>query len=121
MKVCVACQSPGGLDAEVTSPLEESDMLDYYEVGPDGRVKLMAETRQCAGSCSDAVEGIARRGTDVVIVAGLSPDALLKFWNAGVRVLRAEGNPARELIKAFCENRLREIGIDEFSSLRRGK
>ncbi len=121
MKVCVACQSPGGLEAEVTFPLEESELLDYYEVHRGGEIEHVAETMQCAGSCSDVVEGIAMRGTEAVIVAGLTPAALLKFRNAGVRVLRAEGKPVRELIRAFSEDRLQEIGIDQFSRLGRGK
>ena len=39
----------------------------------DGSFAQIAQTRQCAGACSDAVEGIARRDIKTIIVAGISP------------------------------------------------
>ena len=119
MRICIAGQSPGGPDGTVTAPLEESEVLDYYDLTGEGSFEHLAQTRQCAGSCSDAVEGIARRGAKTVIVADLSPDSLLRFRSAGIRVLKASSSSARELMRLFSANRLEEIGIDQFARLRR--
>ena len=102
----------------VNAPLEESEVLDYYEVGSDGNFAQIAQTRQCAGACSDAVEGITRRDVKTIIVAGISPSSLLKFKNAGIRVLKANSQSVRELIDAFAKSSLEEIGIDQFAKLR---
>ena len=93
--------------------------MDYYEVDSDGSFEQVAQTRQCAGTCSDAVEGIARRDVKIIIVAGISPNSLLKFKNAGVQVLKANSQSVRELMDAFATNSLEEIGIDQFARLRK--
>jgi len=119
VRICIPCQSPGGPEGAITAPLEESEVLDYYEVDSDGSFAQIAQTRQCAGACSDAVEGIARRDVKTIIVAGISPNSLLKFKNAGIRVLRANSQSVRELMDAFATNCLEEIGMDQFAKLRR--
>jgi len=119
VRICIPCQSPGGPEGAVTAPLEESEVLDYYEVYGDGSFEHVAQTRQCAGACSGAVEGIARRDVKTIIVAGISPSSLLKFKNAGIRVLKANSRSIRRLMDAFAMNSLEEIGIDQFAKLRR--
>jgi predicted Fe-Mo cluster-binding NifX family protein len=119
VRICIPCQSPGGPEGAVTAPLEESEVLDYYELDSDGSFEQVAQTRQCAGACSDAVEGVTRRDVKTIIVAGISPNSLLKFKNAGIRVLKANSQSVRELIDALATNILEEIGIDQFAKLRR--
>jgi len=121
VRICIPCQDPGGPDGVVAAPLEESEVLDYYEVHPDGSYECLAQTRQCAGSCSDAVERISRRGAKVIIVKSVSPSSLLKFRNLGVRVLKANSSSVAELMRDFAKNRLEEIGIDQFAKLGRMK
>jgi len=93
--------------------------LDYYEVHADGSFGQVAQTRQCAGACSDAVEGIVRRDVKTIIVAGISPNSLLKFKNAGIRALKANSRSVRELMDALATNSLEEIGINQFAKLGR--
>jgi predicted Fe-Mo cluster-binding NifX family protein len=117
VRICIASQDPGELEGLVTAPIEESEILDYYDVSSDGRFLHVAQTRQCAGSCSDAIEGIARREVNTVIVARLSPNSLLKFWRAGIKVLRADSESVPELLKSFLDNSLAEIKINQFAKL----
>jgi predicted Fe-Mo cluster-binding NifX family protein len=119
MRICIACQSPGGPEGIVTAPLEESEILDHYEARDDGSFEHIAQTRQCAGCCSDAVEGIARREVKAVIVAGVSPNSLLKFTNDRIRVLKASSRSVKGLMQSFANGALEEIGMDKFAKLRR--
>lgn len=117
MRVCIASQDPGELEGLVLAPLEESEVLDYYDVSESRAFSHVAQTRQCASTCSDGIDGIARRGATDVIVAGLSPNSLLKFWRAGVRVYRADSKSVPDLMKSFLAGSLPEIKIDQFASL----
>jgi len=119
MKICIPCQSPGGLDAAVVEPLEESEILDYYEVHDDRNFEHTAQMRGCLGGCSDPVEAITRRGVEAVIVAGISPRSLMLFRNAGIKVLRADNPVVRSLIDSFIAESLEEIGVKEFAAQRR--
>jgi predicted Fe-Mo cluster-binding NifX family protein len=113
MKVCIPCQSPGGPDAVVNAPFEESEMLDYYEVHEDGNFDLVAQMRSCLGGCSDPVEAVTRRGVEVIVVTGISPRSLMLFRNAGIKVLRADSPAVRSLIDSLHRGALPEIGVDE--------
>jgi predicted Fe-Mo cluster-binding NifX family protein len=101
----------------VSESFEDAELLDYYEVDSDGRFDLQAQMRSCSGGCSDPVEAVARRNVNVIIVRAIAPHSLMRFWNAGVRVLKADNSPARILIESFVAGTLKEIGIDRFATL----
>jgi predicted Fe-Mo cluster-binding NifX family protein len=117
MRVCVACQFPGGPEAEIVYSLEESELFDCYEVHDDGRYELTAQTRRCA--CSDLVEPIIRRGVEAVVVKGLAPNSLLALGNAGIRVFLTESQSAKAALDVLTEGRLREVGLRDFSTIGR--
>ena len=93
----------------MTARFETADMLDYYDVESGGTFTQVAQTRNCAGGCSDPVERISRRGVDVLIVAGISQSYLNRFRRTGVKVLRADSESVDELIRAAAQNRLKEM------------
>lgn len=117
MRICIPCQFPGGPDAVVSAPFEESELFDYYEVQEDGKFEHLAQMRPCLGGCSDPIEAVTRREVKAVIVAGISPSSLMRFSNSGIMVLRADSPSVRALIDSFATGRLVKIGIDEFAKL----
>lgn len=121
MKICVPCQFPGGPDGVVAYPFEESELLDYYEIEEDGNFEHVAQTKLCMGGCADPVETITRRDVEVVVVAGLSPDSLLRLKNSGVRVFRTDPGQVMSIIDSFLSGDLKEIGMDQFSDLGKQK
>lgn len=121
MRICVPCQFPGGPDGVVAAPFEESELLDYYEIGEDGNFEHIAQTRQCLGGCSDPVEAITRRGVESIIVTGISPNSLLKFTNAGIKVFRTDPGQVMSIIDSFISGTLEQIGLDQFAKLGKQK
>lgn len=122
MKVCVACSDPGGLDAAIDASFKLTAILDYYDVHTDGYVEHLAQMRNCGGGgCTDPVETMKRRDVEKVIVTGLSPGNLLQFRNYGIRVLRTENPSVRQSIDALIKGELKEITIDQFSTVSKQK
>jgi len=112
LKICIPCQFPGGPDAVVNAPFEESELLDYYEVHEDGNFEHLAQTRPCLGGCSDPVEAITRRGVEAIIVVEISPSSLMRFSRSGIKVLKADNPAVRSLIDSFVAGDLKEIHVD---------
>ena len=109
MRVCIPSPYPGGPDTPVTAEFELADMLDYYELNPDGSFAQIAQTRNCIGACIDPVEAIMRRGVEKVIVTGISGSYLMRFRNARIKVLQASDTNAAKLLAATARNELKEI------------
>ncbi len=108
---------PGGPSAEVSDAFEDTELLDYYEVNPDGSLDHSAQMRSCQGGCSDPVEVVTRRNVDAIIVNGISPHSLMRFYNAGVKVFAADSSSIRTLIDSLIAGELKEIGIDRFATI----
>jgi predicted Fe-Mo cluster-binding NifX family protein len=122
MKVCVPSTSPGGPEAPIGAPFKETDLLDYYELRPDGEFEHLAQMRNCGGgACIEPVEAIRHRGVESVIVASLGPDTLLRFHNYGIKVFAADGPSVRAALGSLAAGGLREITIGEFAHLRNQK
>ena len=119
MKICIPSQSPGGPDAIVSTSFEEAELLDYYEIHEDGNFDHTAQMRLCDSGCSDPVEAIARRGTEAIVVASISPGKYGRFGRAGVMMLRANNPSARGLIDSLVTDGLEEMGSNRLVLLRK--
>lgn len=105
----------------MAAPFEESELLDYYEIREDGNFEHIAQTRQCFGGCSDPIETITRREVGAMIVVGISPNSLLRFTSAGIKVYRTDPGQAMAIIDSFISGTLEEIGRDQFAKLGKQK
>jgi len=110
MRICIPSPYPGGPDTRLTAEFELADMLDYYDVKPDGSYNHIAQTRNCIGACIDPVEAIMHRGVERVVVKGIGPSYLSRIPGAGVKVYLADSESVDELINALAKNELDEIG-----------
>jgi len=118
VKVCIPCESPGGPDGAIATPFEETGVLDYYDVHPDGMFELTAQMRNCGEStCIDPVDAIVARKVEVVIVTSLSPSALTRFHNEGVKVLVTDNPSVRATLDLLAKGELQELTMGRFAEL----
>jgi len=121
MRVCIPSLDPGGPGGVAAASFEDTEVFDFYDVHPDGNFECVAQTRPCVCWGPDQAEAVSRRGIDAIVVAGISPSALLRFTAAGVRVLRVDKPSVAVLLESYAAGRLEEIRIGEFSRLRKMK
>ena len=118
VKVCIPCDGSGGPDAAIASAFEETSLLDYYEVHPDGMFEHTSQTRNCgAATCVDPVDAIIGRGVEAVIVTSLSPSSLMRFHNSGVKVLVTDNPSVRATLDLLAKGALQELTMDAFAGL----
>lgn len=119
MKVCIGSAFPGGLDAEIVYPFEESELFDYYILEPVSGPEHVAQTRRCL--CADLVEPLVRRGIDAVVVKDLTPASLFKFASAGVRVFVTAERTVRSSLDLLRDGKLQELGMKDMARLGRNR
>lgn len=117
MKICVGSQWPGGIDADIRFPLEDSELFDYFEMGEDGSIEHTAQGRRCL--CADLIEPIVRRGVDAVVVKDLTTTSLFKFASAKVGVYLTRENSVRASLASLRAGNLEELGMRDLSKLAR--
>lgn len=117
MKVCVGTQLPGGIDADIRFPLEDSELFDYFELDDDGGVEHTAQGRRCL--CADLIEPIVRRGVDAVVVRDLTTTSLFKFASAKVRVYLTKDDSVRAALASLRAGNLEELGMRDLAKLAR--
>mgnify|MGYP002387500734 CR=1 FL=1 len=118
MKICIPCDGPGGPDAAIASALEDTGLLDYYDVHTDGMFEHTSQARNCgAATCVDPVDAIIGRGVEAVIVTSLSPSSLMRFHNAGVKVLVTDNPSVRATLDLLAKGALQELTMDRFAEL----
>ena len=121
MRVCIPAMDPGGPDGIAAPSFEETETFDFYDFLPDGSFEMTAQTRPCACWGPDQAEAVSRRGIDAVIVGGISPNALLRFRSASVRVLRVNDPSIAALLVSFFAGKLEEIGYGQVAVSRKKK
>lgn len=116
MKVCIPSKRPGGPDSIIPGHFNEMEIIDYYEVRPDGGFDHMAQSAYCGGGCFDIVEAMIRRGIEALVVNGITASTLNRFRSEGVKVLRADDQVVRTLLDAVAAGRLKALNPKQASS-----
>lgn len=122
VKVCIPCAEPGGPDAAIESPFEETDILDYYDLRQDGMFEHTAHMRNCGGAaCIDPVEAIVGRKSEAVVVTGISQSNLMRLKNAGVKVLVATNPSVRVILDELASGSLKELNESDLRMMAEGR
>lgn len=110
MRICIPCVLPGGPEGALAPSFEAMEVLDYYEPDEAGCYEHTLQTFTCGGaSCAEPVEAIIRRGTDVLLVAGIRPYTAARLKAAGVRVLHARSRSVADGLRDISSGLLEEI------------
>ena len=84
----------------------------------DGPVEHTSQARNCgAATCVDPVEAIIGRGVEAVVVTSLSPSSLMRFHNAGVKVLVTDNPSVMVTLDMLARGGLQELTMEMFAAL----
>jgi predicted Fe-Mo cluster-binding NifX family protein len=72
-------------------------------------MKTVPNVGEHAGGMGQSHDHIVKLKPNAIVVYGMGPRGLTAFQDAGVAVLRADGNTVREVIAAHNEDRLQEL------------
>jgi len=110
VRVCIPSKEPGGPDSTIPPHFNEMEVIDYYELRPDGGFEHSAQSVFCGGGCFDVVEAMILRKVEALVVGGISSTTLTRFRMAGVKVYSGDGHEVRHLLRSLAAGRLKELG-----------
>ncbi|MBN1678013.1 MAG: NifB/NifX family molybdenum-iron cluster-binding protein [Candidatus Thermoplasmatota archaeon] len=116
MRVCIPSRKPGGPDSVIPDHFNEMEVIDYYELRPDGEFEQSAQSVFCGGGCYDVVEAMILRKVEALVVGGMSPSTLQRFRMAGIKVYRANGAEVRSLLRSLASGSLKQLDPKQAAS-----
>jgi len=122
--VCIPSKLPGGLEAELSDSLEDSDVYNFVQISGDTanpeNIKILSQRYSCHGvACVDPVVAISQRGASKLVVRAIGPDYLLRFAHEGIRIFVSDEPTVLGSTRAYAAGRLKELTLRDFPSARR--
>ena len=111
-RIVVPAVDKRGLDAQLAEHFGRAPYFAVVELDESGNVsnvKTVPNVGEHAGGMGQSHDHIVKLNPNAIIVYGMGPRGLTTFQDAGVAVLRADGNTVREVIAAHNEDRLQEL------------
>lgn len=111
-KIVIPIEDKNGLEARLSDHFGRAPYFLVAELEESGEIsslKTISNYNEHFGGRGHAHDNILNEKPDVLIVRGMGPRGLETMAEAGVTVLRAEGNTVKEVISAYRENKLENL------------
>ncbi len=111
-RIVIPVEDGTGLEAHLAQHFGRAPNFAIVELNEKGQVssvKIEANKGEHMGGVGHPHENLLTLKPDVIIASAMGPGGLNSFQNAGVTVLKAEGNIVKEIINAFNEGKLKEL------------
>ncbi|HAR35902.1 MAG TPA: hypothetical protein DCR87_03150 [Acidobacteria bacterium] len=111
-KIIIPVENQNGLEAKLAGHFGRAPYFAVIEMEENGELvslKTVANFDEHFGGRGHAHDNILSEKPDIIIVYGMGPRGLASMAEAGVLVLKAQGNTVQEVLAAFRENKLEVI------------
>ena len=111
-RIIVPAASQDGLNANLAEHFGRAPyfaVVDLNDNGEVANVKTVPNVGEHAGGMGYTHDHILGLQPNAIVVYGMGPRGLTSFQNAGVAVLRANGNTVGEVVAAYKDNKLQEL------------
>ena len=111
-KIIIPVENEKGLEAKLAGHFRRAPYFAVIEMEENGELvsfRTVANFDEHFGGRGHAHDNILNEKPEVIIVYGMRPRGLARMAEAGVSVLKAEGNTVQEVLDAYKENKLEEI------------
>jgi predicted Fe-Mo cluster-binding NifX family protein len=111
-RIIIPVQNEAGLEARVAQHFGRAPYFAVVDLNDNGKVsnvKTVPNLGEHMGGVCHPHENLLALKPDVVAAYGMGPGGLQSFQNAGVAVLKATGNTAKEVVDFYLEGKLEEV------------
>jgi predicted Fe-Mo cluster-binding NifX family protein len=111
-RIVIPVEDASGSEAKIAQHFGRAPYFATVELNEKGQivnVKNNPNTGEHMGGTGHPHENLLALKPDVIIACAMGPGGLSSFQNAGITVLKAEGNTVKEVIAGFKEGKLKEL------------
>lgn len=111
-KIVIPVEDQRGLDSKLAGHFGRAPYFAVIEVEENGQltsIRTIANFDEHFGGRGHAHDNILSERSDILIVYGMGPRGLASMAEAGVTVLKAEGDTVQEVLSAYREKKLEEL------------
>jgi len=109
-RIVIPVEDTSGLEAKVAQHFGRAPYIALVEInGQKDRIEITQNTGEHMGGTGHPHENVLVLKPNVIIACAMGPGGLQSFKNAGISVLKAQGNTVKEIIKNYNENKLEEL------------
>ena len=111
-KIVIPVEDAQGLDAKVAQHFGRAPYFASVEVNGRGQIiniKTDRNTGEHVGGTGHPHENILALKPSVIIACAMGPGGLQSFQEAGITILKAEGNTVNEVMTNFKEGKLEPL------------
>lgn len=111
-KIIIPIEDQRGLDSRLAGHFGRAHyfaLIEIDELGEIAGIKTIANFDEHFGGRGHAHENVLSERPDILTVYGMGLRGLASMAEAGVTVLRAEGDTVQAVLAAYREKRLKEL------------
>jgi len=111
-KIVIPVEDASGLEAKVASHFGKAPYFASVEINSKGQIvntKIDRNTGEHMGGTGHPHENLLALQPSVIIACAMGPGGLHSFQDAGITVLKAQGNTLNEVMTNFKEGKLEPL------------
>jgi len=111
-RIVIPVEDASGEQAKVAQHFGRAPYFASVELNDQGQIsniKIDRNTGEHMGGTGHPHENLLALKPNCIIAYGMGPGGLSSFHNAGINVLKAEGNTVKDVIQRFTEDKLEQL------------
>ena len=111
-RIVIPVEDASGEQAKIAQHFGRAPYFASLEINDQGQIiniKIDRNTGEHMGGIGHPHENLLALKPNVIIAYAMGPGGLNSFQNAGISVLKAEGNTIKEVITRFKEGKLEQL------------
>jgi predicted Fe-Mo cluster-binding NifX family protein len=112
MRIVIPVEEDKGVDSRLSEHFGRAPFFAVFELDKDGQIlsqNAVPNDSEHFGGTGLPPDRILQLKPDAVITFGMGPNALIRFQEARVAVLRADSNMVKSVISSYSKDDLEEL------------
>jgi predicted Fe-Mo cluster-binding NifX family protein len=111
-RIVIPVENENGLESRISQHFGRAPFFAVIDLDENGKIETVEtqpNTGEHLGGTGHPHDNLLAIEPDIIATCGMGPGGLHSFQNAGVTVLKAEGNTVKEILDLLNQGKLKEL------------